>query len=52
MKEGDEVESKLMVRNASVSSTSELDKPIRDIIKLIFDIENMKRQMLEFEVKI
>lgn len=36
----------------SKGSKSKLDKPIQELITLIFDIESMKKAMVEFEVSI
>jgi len=47
--EEEEIESKLR-SEACLASSSKLEKPIQDVIRLIFDIDNMKRQMMEFEV--
>ena len=49
---GDEEEdaAKVTMSDKNFISKSELAKPIQDIVKLIFDIETMKRQMKEFEV--
>ena len=40
-------------KKASVApgSRSKLAKPIQELIKMIFDIESMKKAMVEFEVK-
>uniref|UniRef100_A0A671MW92 Poly [ADP-ribose] polymerase n=1 Tax=Sinocyclocheilus anshuiensis TaxID=1608454 RepID=A0A671MW92_9TELE len=35
---------------ASAGTKSKLDKPIQDLIRLIFDVENMKKAMVEFEI--
>ena len=32
-------------------STSKLDKAIQQLISMIFDIESMKKTMIEFEVR-
>lgn len=32
------------------SSTSKLAKPVQDLVRLIFDVESMKKAMLEFEI--
>jgi poly [ADP-ribose] polymerase len=32
------------------SSTSKLAKSVQDLVRLIFDVESMKKAMLEFEV--
>ena len=32
-------------------STSKLDKAIQELISIIFDIESMKKAMIEFEVR-
>ena len=49
---GDEEEdaAKVTMSDKNFISKSELVKPIQDIVKLIFDIETMKRQMKEFEI--
>jgi len=49
---GDEEEdaAKVTMSDKNFISKSELAKPIQDIVKLIFDIETMKRQMKEFEI--
>ncbi|XP_070576368.1 poly [ADP-ribose] polymerase 1-like [Ptychodera flava] len=36
--------------NKKAGSTSKLPKPIQSLIKMIFDIEEMKKTMLEFEI--
>ncbi len=48
--EEDEVEARLNKQEGMESSSSSLDQAIQDVIKLIFDVDNMKRQMMEFEV--
>ncbi len=35
---------------ASAGAKSKLDKPIQDLIRMIFDVESMKKAMVEFEV--
>lgn len=35
---------------ASTGAKSKLDKPIQDLIRMIFDVESMKKAMVEFEV--
>uniref|UniRef100_A0A672QQV1 Poly [ADP-ribose] polymerase n=1 Tax=Sinocyclocheilus grahami TaxID=75366 RepID=A0A672QQV1_SINGR len=35
---------------ASAGTKSKLDKPIQDLIRLIFDVESMKKAMVEFEI--
>lgn len=35
---------------ASAGTKSKLAKPIQDLIKMIFDVESMKKAMVEFEV--
>lgn len=35
---------------ASAGTKSKLDKPVQDLIKMIFDVESMKKAMVEFEV--
>lgn len=34
----------------SAGTKSKLAKPIQDLIKMIFDVESMKKAMVEFEV--
>jgi hypothetical protein len=34
----------------SVSLVSKLEKPVHDLIRLIFDVEKMKNAMIEFEI--
>lgn len=36
---------------ASAGTKSKLAKPIQDLIKMIFDVESMKKAMVEFEVR-
>jgi len=36
--------------DASAGKNSKLSKPVQDLIRIIFDVENMKRAMLEYEV--
>lgn len=48
--EEEESKTKSKLTDKDFKSSSNLDKSIQDIIKLIFDIENMKRQMKEFEI--
>lgn len=36
---------------ASAGTKSKLAKPIQDLIKMIFDVESMKKAMVEFEVE-
>lgn len=36
---------------ASAGTKSKLDKPIQDLIRMIFDVESMKKAMVEFEVR-
>lgn len=36
---------------ASAGTKSKLDKPVQDLIKMIFDVESMKKAMVEFEVR-
>ena len=45
-------EDNVKMLDSSAGLNSKLAKEIQDIIKLIFDIENMKKAMLEFEVKL
>lgn len=35
---------------ATAGTKSKLAKPIQDLIKMIFDVESMKKAMVEFEV--
>uniref|UniRef100_A0A8C1W4C6 Poly [ADP-ribose] polymerase n=1 Tax=Cyprinus carpio TaxID=7962 RepID=A0A8C1W4C6_CYPCA len=35
---------------ASAGAKSKLDKPIQDLIRMIFDVESMKKAMVEFEI--
>ncbi|XP_043962517.1 poly [ADP-ribose] polymerase 1 [Gambusia affinis] len=35
---------------ASAGTKSKLDKPVQDLIKMIFDVESMKKAMVEFEI--
>uniref|UniRef100_A0A672PEC1 Poly [ADP-ribose] polymerase n=1 Tax=Sinocyclocheilus grahami TaxID=75366 RepID=A0A672PEC1_SINGR len=35
---------------ASTGAKSKLDKPIQDLIRMIFDVESMKKAMVEFEI--
>lgn len=35
---------------ATAGTNSKLAKPIQDLIKMIFDVESMKKAMVEFEV--
>lgn len=35
---------------ASAGTKSKLDKSVQDLIKMIFDVESMKKAMVEFEV--
>ncbi|XP_012722785.2 poly [ADP-ribose] polymerase 1 [Fundulus heteroclitus] len=35
---------------ASAGTKSKLDRPIQDLIKMIFDVESMKKAMVEFEI--
>ena len=44
-------ESSVAALGASAGSTSKLATQIQDLIRLIFDVESMKKAMLEFEVK-
>lgn len=36
---------------ASAGNKSKLQKPVQDLIKMIFDVESMKKAMVEFEVR-
>lgn len=36
---------------ASAGTKSMLGKPVQELIKMIFDVESMKKAMVEFEVK-
>ena len=36
--------------NSKTASSSELPKPVQDLVRMIFDVESMKKAMLEFEV--
>ncbi|XP_061741748.1 poly [ADP-ribose] polymerase 1 [Nerophis ophidion] len=35
---------------ATAGTKSKLDKPVQDLIKMIFDVESMKKAMVEFEI--
>lgn len=35
---------------ASAGARSHLAKPVQDLIRMIFDVESMKKAMVEFEV--
>ncbi|XP_047244775.1 poly [ADP-ribose] polymerase 1 [Girardinichthys multiradiatus] len=35
---------------ASAGTKSKLDRPVQDLIKMIFDVESMKKAMVEFEI--
>lgn len=37
---------------ASAGTKSKLGKPVQDLIKMIFDVESMKKAMVEFEVRL
>lgn len=37
---------------ATAGTKSKLAKPIQDLIKMIFDVESMKKAMVEFEVRL
>lgn len=37
---------------ASAGTNSKLPKPVQDLIKIIFDVESMKKAMVEFEVRL
>lgn len=36
---------------ATAGTKSKLAKPVQELIKMIFDVESMKKAMVEFEVK-
>ena len=36
--------------NAKAGSSTKLDKAIQELIKMIFDIDTLKKTLLEFEV--
>lgn len=36
---------------ASAGTKSKLPKPVQELIKMIFDVESMKKAMVEFEVR-
>lgn len=36
---------------ASAGTKSKLAKPVQELIKMIFDVESMKKAMVEFEVR-
>lgn len=36
---------------ATAGTKSKLAKPIQELIKMIFDVESMKKAMVEFEVR-
>lgn len=37
---------------ASAGTKSKLPKPVQELIKTIFDVESMKKAMVEFEVRL
>ncbi len=37
---------------AAAGSTSKLAPQIQDLIRMLFDVESMKKAMLEFEVRV
>ncbi len=37
--------------DVSAGSKSILAKPVQELVKMIFDVESMKKVMLEFEVR-
>lgn len=37
---------------ASSGTKSKLAKPVQELIKMIFDVESMKKAMVEFEVRL
>ena len=39
-----------MALDSKSGTSSKLDKAVQDLVKMIFDIESMKKAMLEFEV--
>ena len=41
-----------MKLDANAGANSTLAKPVQDLIKMIFDVESMKKAMVEFEVHI
>lgn len=47
---GADDDEKIRKLDASAGSNSKLDKAIQDLIRMIFDVESMKKAMLEFEV--
>lgn len=36
---------------ASTGTKSHLSKPVQELIRMIFDVESMKKAMVEFEVR-
>lgn len=36
---------------ATAGTKSKLAKPVQELIKMIFDVESMKKAMVEFEVR-
>lgn len=36
---------------ATAGTKSKLEKPVQELIKMIFDVESMKKAMVEFEVR-
>lgn len=36
---------------ATAGDKSKLEKPVQELIKMIFDVESMKKAMVEFEVR-
>lgn len=36
---------------ATAGTKSKLTKPVQELIKMIFDVESMKKAMVEFEVR-
>ena len=38
--------------DANAGSNSKLSKPVQDLIRMIFDVDSMKKTMLEFEVRL
>ncbi|XP_067939303.1 poly [ADP-ribose] polymerase 1-like [Watersipora subatra] len=47
---GQDEEEKILALEKESGKTSKLDKAVQELIKLIFDIESMKKAMLEFEI--
>jgi hypothetical protein len=48
---GEDIEKETLAKlDANRLNSSKLDKPIQDLIHLVFDIEKMKSAMIEFEI--